>query len=562
MNGFDKGFWILIALICLTHGLFLVPTFDCGNYYYQIYNTIGLKNPFYNDFYGQYFHFMKPSIILNAYLFPIDGLPNFRIMALFQGLELIFICIVMYLCLRKYVDVHTSKAGTLLFLYVLFAQYFLTPTRPETIVVLCILSVFWLCECFSVSHKTKYLVIASAITFLFAIPMHTNGIIPLIYLILYLLIEKNKISWSLFFKFTLFSFIFAFAGFIILAYPNIQSFAESIAMFSYDGDRFSLLRGEYFRIIGFINDRYFFPLALFMTVGFFVFMGKMFFFNRNLKVEKLGRFRNIVLLLISVLICLGVLPAALWQVYMVYYCIPVIMLFSVVLCHYNKYEINNLVHRSIFLFTGVLTFLFGYYGKATELYLILYAGPFLLAGLLFKRFTLLHIMYVIITSMLFFKSVEMITSKIIYERAVTKIQDSPNLVIATPLFNFAGKNVFPVSGWEEYHPIKISVRNGNNFIELNTLSNTKKEQIMAHPLVKLFTPLKERGREKSVLQEPLGDKFCVIGNQILLDYLEGHLKPSGYSALKEICLSDSLIDKYANFELRGLQYLEYSNSEY
>ncbi len=86
---YDRCFWIAISCACLLFGLLVIPNYDDGNYFYQLYNTIGLRNPFYNDFYGQYFHFMKPTTLLYALLLSGADAPSYRILALVQSAEIL-----------------------------------------------------------------------------------------------------------------------------------------------------------------------------------------------------------------------------------------------------------------------------------------------------------------------------------------------------------------------------------------------------------------------------------------------------------------------------------------
>ena len=313
---YDRYFWTGISCACLVHGLLLIPNFDDGNYFYQYYNTIGLSNPFYNDFFGQYFHFMKPAMLLYALLLSAADSFNYRILALVVSAEILLCIRLVYLCARRYASKEAAQAGACVFAYLFMANWGVSPLRPETTVVLCCLATFWLCERFKETRSMACLVGASAIVFLVAIPMHTCGAIPCIYLLLFTLANWQQFTWKSLLVFGAFSSVFAIAGAAILIYPGISSFAESLALFSFDGNRFSGLRGEYVRVRGFIRKPVFFPLLIFIASVFGVSLACAY---KHIRLHSLKQRLNIILFLGAVVIGLGVLPSAPWTYYMVYY---------------------------------------------------------------------------------------------------------------------------------------------------------------------------------------------------------------------------------------------------
>ena len=545
----DRIFWAFIAFVCLIHGYLLIPNYDDGQYFYQIYNTMGFYNPFYNDFFGQYFHFMKPTTILYALLYSISGNPSFRLIALIQSVE-IFVCTwLMYLCARRYASEEVSKAGALMFLYLVFAHIWLTPNRPETTVLLCSIAVFWLCECFSTKNKVKYLVIASAIIFLAAIPMHTNGSIPLIYLILYTLTRRHQLSRISFIKLGVFSVIFAALGFAIIVYPNLSSLAESLALFSYDSKRFDMFQGEYRRIKWFVRHYYYFPLVVFVVS---VFCGRLF---HGVTLTSFKKYLNIILFLLAVVLGLGVLPSATHGIYTVYYYLPLVLGFSIAFDFYARRDFNHYLKRLILVVAGVLTLWYSY-GIMPRLYIILYAGPFFLAAVLMRRISALQMTLIIVIPMLLFKTVGMVSSKIIYDRAEQKIKEAPGLVLANPLFNFSGKNAFPVSGSET----QISSSQDTTIIELKSVADKKDDEINAHPLVKFFGSTNNSDKKsKWAARRNLGSEFHVIVGEIwkVSDYIERLVTPLHYSKVNEIPLSSTHLDRYANFSMKRLKCIRY-----
>jgi hypothetical protein len=548
-------YWACIAFLCLTHGYLLVPNYDDGIFFHQIFNTIRLHNPFYNDFYGQYFHFMKPAILFHALLYSITNQTSFRLIAMVQSAAIFTCACLMYHCARRYASEESSKAGVLVFLYILFAQVYLTPTRPETAVLLSSIAVFWLCERFSDANKTTYLIMASAILFLVAIPMHTNGSIPLIYFVAYILARRHQLSLKSFVTIGAFSIVFAALGFAIIVYPGFSSLAGSLAWFTYDGQRlehFSLGKGEYLRIRRFVSNYYYLPLLLFIAT---VSCARLLKGYKDLSLIGCKKYRDVILFLLAVVVGLGFLPSASWEIYNVYYCLPLIMWVAVTLDYYATSSLNEQLKRVLLLATGAVSFWHGY-GIMPPLYALLYAGPFVVTAFLVRRMTALQTMAIIVIPMLLFRYAGMISSKIIYERAVQRIKGAPGLVLAHPLFNFSGENVFPVDGYQT----QISSDHGTAVVELQPITNVHADLIKAHPLVRFFgSTHNSRKESKWVSRRRLGNEFQLINNDIwkIPEYIAGQVKPLHYSVLQEISLSNPLLDKYADPALKGLKCIVY-----
>lgn len=550
-NVIDKVYWVFIALVCFIRGVLIIPNVDDGIYFYQIYNTVGWHNPFYNDYYGQYFHFMKPLTVLYALLYSLAGNTSFRIIALLHSAELFACACAFYACARRYACEEASRAGTLLFLYFLFVQFYLSPTRPETTVLLCALTVFWLCERFSDTRGAGYVCGAIALTFLVAIPMHTNGSIPFIYLLLFMAVHRQQLSRGLAVKCGICLLLCAPAGAAILLYPGLSSFAHSLALFSYDGSRFSMLKGEYVRMRQFVGYHYNFPLMCFLVAfsGGILLSG-----YRGLRRADLQKYRSLFLFLLAVVLGLGVLPSATWEVYAVYYLLPLMAGCAVAFDH----SVRRISHRSGYRFllaaVGLVTLWYGY-GTMPGLYLLLYALPLFLAAVLLKRIALLHTLAVMVIPMFLFCMVQMGSSKSIYDRAQHEIGEAGELVLAHPLFNFSGRKVAQVGAYQ------IIGMGGDHVIALGSIARAKAGLINAHPLVKWFGVPARTGSHQSawVFRRRMGREFLLISNNEwkVPALIESQVRPLGYSIIREIPLSDPLLDRYANPSMKALKCIEY-----
>jgi hypothetical protein len=511
---------------------------------------MGWEHPFYNDYFGQPFHFNRPLILLYALLYTLAGNPAFRLIALVHAAEL-FACICLfYACVRRYASEEASQAGALLFLYFLFVQPYLSPTRPETTVLLCALAVFWLCVRFSDTRRVGWLCIASALLFLVGLPMHTNGSIPFIYLALFIVTERRTLSFRPALTLAACSLFCALAGAAILLYPHISSFAQSLALFSYDGARFSMLKGEYIRMRQFVSGYHNFSLILFLV---FFSVGLLLAGRRAFRLTDLKQYRNILLFLLAVVLGLGVLPSATWEVYSVYYFLPLIAACAVAIDRHARRFPHHYGARFLLAAVGLVTLWLGY-GTRPPLYLLLYAGPFFLAAILIRKMRAERIVALIVLPMFLFSTVEMISSKIIYDRAGQRIRAAAGVVIANPLFSFSGESVLQAGTYD------MRRERGVTTIELIPVVRTKADLINAHPLVKFFgppPPLRKESRWAS--RRELGREFLLITNNEwgFVGYIAERVKPLGYAVVEDDALSDRLLDSYANPSLKGLRCMEF-----
>jgi hypothetical protein len=556
-TNYDRCFWAAISCICLVHGLLLIPNYDDGNaYFFNIYNTIGLHNPFYNDFYGQYFHFMKPATLLYSLLLSSANARNYRILALIQSAEILLCIRLVYLCSLRYASKEAAQAGACVFLYLLVGQWAVSPLRPEATVVLCCLATFWLCGRFQETHSQAYLVGASAIAFLLAIPMHTCGAIPCIYLLLFAVANRREFSRKSLLVFLALSFAFGLAGAAILIYPGIASFAGSLALLSFDGNRFSGLRGEYFRIRDFICNPIFFPLIIFIASVCGVSLACAY---KNIRLYSLKQHRDIVLFLAAVVVGLGVLPSATWEVYMVYYYLPLVLAFAVAfdICACRGESLSFL--RYALVLCGVMAF-WRSCGTMPLLYAALCVGGFCLAIAFARRMPVARLTVLIVVPMLLYHSVYMVATKIIFDRAEQKIKATNDVILGGAWFVFFGDNVVSVNGSWCGAKTRIIPGAGGAVIEFNSVAKERAGQISNHPLVKLFGPA------PPPLQKPTwkprritGPTFYGLSSDFCSTtaFLDSQGKSLGYETVKKIPLSNEVLDTYANPVIRGLVFVEY-----
>jgi hypothetical protein len=560
---YDRCFWIALFFSCLVFGLLVIPTYDDGNYFYQYYNTIGLKNPFYSDFYGQYFHFMKPTMLLYALLLSGAESFNYRILAIVLSAEILLCIWLVYLCARRYASREAAQAGACVFTYLFLADHWsISPLRPETTVMLCCLATFWLCECFKKTGALACMAGASAIVFLVAIPMHTCGSIPCIYLLLFVLANLKQFSRKLLLAFCALSCAFAVAGAALLIYPGISSFAGSLALFSFDGDRFNGgLLGEYNRICGRVINSAFSPLLIFIAS---IYLISLICACKHIGLHSLKHRLNIALFLGAIVIGLGVLPSAPWVVYSVYYYFPLVLGFSIACDVYTRRGGNLALLRCVLVLSGTLIFWYSY-GTRPMLFVALYAGGFYLAAVFAGRMTAARLTVLIVVPMLLAQSVVMVSTKIIFDRAEYKIKKTRDVdvVLAGSLFIPSRENVFSSSGFALGAKLQINPGASGAMIELKSVAEEKAEKISNHSLVKLFGPF-STPHQKPTWSSPraLGATFYVITSDFydIVEFLSTQETSLWYARVKETPLSNEVLDTFANPLLRGLKFVEYSCS--
>jgi hypothetical protein len=284
-----------------------------------------------------------------------------------------------------------------------------------------------------------------------------------------------------------------------------------------------------------------------------VYCGSLLCGYRALKFTSFKKYLPVLLYGLAVLLGLGILPSATWEVYVVYYFLPLMVGFSVAFDFYLSRPRGYYLKRLVLIVPGVLTLWYGY-GIMPRLYFLPYAGPFFLAAVLIRRITAVQTLAIIVIPMLLFSTVMMGSSKIIYDRAEQRIKEIRGLVLAHPLFNFSGENVLQVT------PCDIRSNWGTHTIELKPVVRTKAELINAHPLVKYFGPAPALQKESRwVSRRDLGREFQLISNNEwgMPAYIESQVKPLGYSIVKEIPLSSRLLDSFANPSMKGLKCIQY-----
>ncbi len=560
---YDRCFWAAISCACLGYGLLLIPNYDDGNaYFFNLYNTVGLHHPFYNDLYGQYFHFMKPATLLYSLLLSVAGTINYRILALVQGAELLLCLRLFYLCALRYASKEAAQAGACVSLYLLAAQWAFTPLRPETTVLLCCLAIFWLCERFKETRGPAYLAGASALAFLVAIPMHTCGAIPCIYLLLFVVANWKKLSRKSLIALGALSCAFALAGAAILIYPGISSFAESLALLSLDGNRFSGLPGEYARVRDFVFKPIFFPLLLFIATIFLASLARAY---KDIRLYSLKQYYPIALFLVAVVIGLGVLPSATWEVYMVYYYLPLIVGFSAAFDAYARRGGSLALLRLALVPAGALAFWWCTHSPRPLLYAALSAAGFYLAAAFARRMPAARMTVLVVAPVLLYQAMFMVSTKIIFERADQKIKEAGGLVLASARFSFSGDNVVSVDGnWCGAKTQILPGAGGTAVVDFHSVAQEKAAQIGKHRLVRLFGPAgHEQHKPAGISRRAIGPTFYGLSNDSCNTtvFLKSQDTPLRYTIVKKTPLSSEGLDTYASLVIRGLVFVEYSLSE-
>ena len=120
------GFFLLLAF-----GYFLTPTYDDGFNVYMIKNTMSWGKPFYSKYQKMRFPTLKLSTIFFSVIFTYLIPLSFKLAAFVQSLLMLTSSILVYRITKYYKKIHVSQLSAILFMYIIFTHYRISPARPE-----------------------------------------------------------------------------------------------------------------------------------------------------------------------------------------------------------------------------------------------------------------------------------------------------------------------------------------------------------------------------------------------------------------------------------------------
>ena len=316
-------------LMVVLHSFLLTPNYDDGFNAYFISNTIDFVNPFFSDYFNTRFVVLKIPVLIMAlgftYLFPF----SFAFPSALYGMLCILCSFLSYKVARLYSNSKTALLCSQLFLYFLLTHDWVCPTRFELWLLSVMLVVIYLFELYNKNRKSKYLILISLFVGIFGLPLHSNASILYVFLIGYLVFNRNIFSIKELGIFLISLAITSIVGMAIVVFPDpVESIGFLKRMSMESGNRFIPNIINLSRYLFFINTYY-----LRYLLGFFVlFTGMWVIENWKEFYQSIPYYirlhKNIFIFFISVFIAIEILPAGSWNIYFTYYFFPICFLMS------------------------------------------------------------------------------------------------------------------------------------------------------------------------------------------------------------------------------------------
>ena len=314
-------FYVLTVLGCLAAYMWiLAPTWDDGVLGFTTWNTAVSDRAFYNDVHGEVFPFHKISVVIFTAFFKI-GIPfSFRTPAVIGGVLLTASAALTYVLARKYASPRTSfLAASLIFYYLFTERWVSSPARFELWLLPVVLLVLLLVHRFIREQAAGYLVLASVVTGVVALPIHTNASILYIYLVLVVWFYRHLLSYRRLLLAVGTLGVSTAIGVGIVLFPEPHSALRFMRDLSSEGHRLTFILGEVERVLrGAANNVHAYPTLFFVgvTVALVVLWWKSAADDtRRLVVDNLP----LALYAIAVFAALALLPSAPWDMYLAYY---------------------------------------------------------------------------------------------------------------------------------------------------------------------------------------------------------------------------------------------------
>ena len=325
-NRFPKLFGVaFVCVALLVYAVVATPHYDDG---FNAAPIIGV--PFYSDYFQLYVPFFKP---LTAILLPVRYLPyplSFAVAALIHVSLMAAASYLTFLIARRYVQTKTATLAAFITLYVLFMHESFMPTRPEGVLLLTFLAIVYLSDTWRFTSQMRYLLAAAVLTGVLALPMHANASIAYIYLALFTLWQRSRLTIQDWTKLVTTLVGASLLGVAVLLIPDPLALVNLLTKYSGESQRFTFFLGEIRRFMFFLRPYPLLPIVLFFgTVGLTATFTRMFTNSIPLQsyvLQFARRYAGILIFVLSVLIGLAFLPSAEWPHYLVYYAPPLSIL--------------------------------------------------------------------------------------------------------------------------------------------------------------------------------------------------------------------------------------------
>ena len=286
-----------------------------------------LGKPYYSEYHRIYTPYYKPWVTL---LMPARFLPypaSFAYATALQTLAFAASAWLTYLLARRYLSPRVAALAGIIAVYVLFLQETRPPTRPEPLLLLSLTSAAYLADTWRVTGKARYLAGAAAAAGVLALPMHTNASVVYIFLGIFALWHRRRMSGRERIVFAGSLAAASLAGLAVFAAPSPSAVIALFSEYAGDRGRYTFLLGE--------AERFAFLLrpAPMLSVALFFGAVALWALRRERRgaigkgAEFARRYSTIAMLGLASFIGLALLPSGTWSMYLVYY-LPALAVFA------------------------------------------------------------------------------------------------------------------------------------------------------------------------------------------------------------------------------------------
>ncbi|NCO68946.1 MAG: hypothetical protein GW878_00265 [Acidobacteria bacterium] len=307
---------VLVGVVSLAlYVVLLTPNFDDGVNASHIANTAAGR-AFESDVFRTPFPFQKPQTVLSAFIWSRSP-ANFVPLAVLHGALILSSVILFFSLARRTVSFPEAQTATGIFVFFLLTHNWLSPTRPEMVLLTLGLSVVRLCQAFLETHREGALFLAAVMTGLLGVPTHTNASIIMIFFILFLVLKRAEIGRLAIFRVGGVLGLSILLGILIVVLPEPEGTLRFMWKIKNDGERFTFVLGEVERLS--FLARFLFYRTLTLTLVGVAVARLVQHSPRELFTEA---HRGLGLLFgwgIATFFVFLILPAALWSAYALYH---------------------------------------------------------------------------------------------------------------------------------------------------------------------------------------------------------------------------------------------------
>ena len=306
----------LAAAVLLIKAVIAVPTWDDEVWSSHV---VG-PQPYYNDYVGLQMPILKPMVTVQLPARLVHYPWNFLYVSLLKTALIVAAAWLTYRVALRYVGRDAATVAGALTLFLLAVHVWTVPARPEAWLLTVLLAVVYLCDTWRLTGRAVYLAAACAIAGVLGLPMHTNASIIYIYLALFALWQRRRLTRRDWVAGVGALTVSSLAGLAILLLPQPGALFDLLGAYEGRAENIPVVR-EFERWSRYATSIAFEPLfpmsVVFGATGIVAIA--------TLRPGWAGvrgfarRYAGLLLIALAAFIGLGLLPSAPWTQYAVFY---------------------------------------------------------------------------------------------------------------------------------------------------------------------------------------------------------------------------------------------------